>query len=62
MAIERKIARSFSNVKRDISSLREQVSRIAEQQGELMDLVLSFKAQSEKSVKKTARKSRRKKR
>ncbi|MEK6859581.1 MAG: hypothetical protein AABX54_02090 [Nanoarchaeota archaeon] len=56
MAIERKIARSFGNVKKDISSLREQLSRIAEQQGELMDLVLSIKAQNEKVAKKVTKK------
>ena len=59
---EGKIARSFRNVKRDITSLREQLSRISEQQGELMNLVLSLKKEKKEKSAKPKKKSKKNKR
>ena len=56
--VEGKIERSFRNVKRDITSLREQLSRISEQQGDLMNSVLSLKAQKKEKSAKPKKKKR----
>jgi len=56
MATERNIRSSFRNVKRDIASLREQLSRIAEQQEEIARAV--FNEECEHGKKRVIKKRR----
>ncbi|VVB77717.1 Uncharacterised protein [uncultured archaeon] len=59
MTTERKIRSSFRNVKRDIASLREQVSRLMEQQEEIAKAVFCEECECEPVVKRSSKKKRR---